>query len=372
MKPRLIVLAVVLLAMASVVGGYSNPSVISAQVPTPVNTPIPRSALPPPLPALYLGTITAAGQPVPDGMILVGRIGNYETPPVIIEDGRYDVLKVTPPDGSFIGKALTFHLGDVEADQRSVFQPGQAHHFFNLTFATLPEATPTPVIAPSVYSGEIVVAGGFVADGSILIAQVGNFQSPPAAIIAGAYQNLVLNPSDDSLIGQPVRFILNGVESLPPTPLQFFNPGTFSTVNLIYLSQPELTPTPIAPTETPEPPTPEPTEVPPTPAPTDTPLPPTATATNTAVPTATAVPPTATAVPPTPTQVVIRVTATSTTTAAQPEASPTPEPEGGACSLPLGHSSPIAGLGQALFLFGPVFLLGAYRYRGAYRHRRRR
>lgn len=362
MKPRLFLLAALLLLMGAVFGSYSTTAIVYGQVPTP--TTIPSAALPPPLPALFLGTITAGGEAVPDGMTLVGRIGeDYETPPVIVEDGRYDVLKVTPPDGSFVGKALTFHLGEVEADQVATFQPGQANHFYNLTFAKLPEPTPTPVIAPSVYSGEIVVAGGFVADGSILIARLGGFDSPPAAIINGAYQNLVLNPNDDNLIGQPVKFFLNGVESLPPTPLQFFNPGTFSTVNLIFLSQPELTATPILPTAIPEVPTEVPTEVPPTPEPTETRVPPTATATKTAVPTATLVPPTATPVPSTPTQVVIQVTATSTKVAKTPEPSPTPEPEGGACSLPLGHSSPLAGLGQSLFLFGPVFLLGAYRFR---------
>ena len=113
------------------------------RIPTPTSTA--NLMLPRPWPALYLGTITAAGQSVPDGMILVGRIGgNYETPPVIVENGRYDVLKVTPPNGSFVGKTLTFYLGDVEADQVSSFQPGRVNHFFNLTFPRLPEATPTP------------------------------------------------------------------------------------------------------------------------------------------------------------------------------------------------------------------------------------
>ena len=200
-----------------------------------------------------------------------------------------------------------------------------------------------------------------------LIARIGDYESPPAAILeTGEYVNLVILTEDESLIGLPVEFFLNGEASTPPA-IGVFEPGARQVLDLIFGSvPPTATPVPTA--------TPAPTA---TPEPTATPLP-----TNTAVPpTATVVPPTLVAGPPTATAVPPTATPEPTATPVPPTATPVPPPtavpevvvaetpdeeeeeEGGdgACSstsgLPFGQSA-----ANMLLLFAPVVMLGGVRY----------
>ncbi len=313
--------------------------------------------LPPPIPALYGGTATVSGSPVPDGMRITARIGTYESAPVEVRNGRYSSLVVAPPDASFSGRTITFHLEGVQANQTDTFAAGKRNLSFNLTFPRLPEPTPTPtpfVISPMVYSGNIVIAGGTVPPGATLVARVGSYESAPAVIEGQRYSNLVLLPEDESLVGQPVEFFLNGVKSAPHPVAQVFTPGESRTLDLVFFNVP--TPTP---TSTPVPPTPTP--VPPTATPTRTPMPPTPTPVPpTATPTSTPVPPTPTSVPATPTP-----RPTNTPAVAQPSPTPTPEVSGGGCSAPLGGSAGMAGLASFLLLVAPVaMLIGRRRLRG--------
>ncbi len=310
--------------------------------------------LPPPIPAVYGGTATVNGSPVPDGFHITARMEGYESAPVEVTGGRYSSLVVAPPDTSFSNKTISFYLDGVRANQTDTFTAGKRNLSFNLTFPGLPEPTPTPtpfVISPMVYTGNIVISGGTVPAGATLVAKVGSYESAPAVIEGQRYSNLVLLPEDESLVGQPVEFFLNGVKSAPPPVAQVFTPGESRTLDLVFFNVPTATPT-----ATPVPPTPTNTPVPPTatPTPTRTPLPPTATP---VPPTAT---PTATPVPPTPTNTPVPPTPTprpTSTPAAQPSPTPTPQVSGGGCSAPLGGSAGMAGLASFLLMVTPVAML---------------
>ena len=335
------------------------------------NTPTPQAGPPQGIPQIPM-VVTGQAVGVPDGFKVVARIVKgpavYESEPGEVEDERY-FLTVGPPDSRFISEEIVFYLEGAAANERLQHAPGARQFNFNLTFEEIPVATltPTPVpVLPATYSGTIVVAGLAVNPSMVLLVRVGNYQSPPAAILDnGEFVNLVIITDDESLIGVPVEFFLNGEASTPPA-IGVFEPGSRQVVDLVFGSVPP-TETPL-PTSTPLPTaTPEPTA---TPLPTETPVPPTATV---VPPTLVAGPPTATAVPPTATP---EPTATPVPPTATPVPPPTAVPEvvvaetpdeeeeeggGGACSstsgLPFGQSA-----ANMLMLFAPVVMLGGARY----------
>ena len=328
---------------------------ISAQGQTPVATPV-QSV--PPIPMIVSGFAEGA----PDGYSVVARIAHgvvvYETQPSIIKDGKY-LLKVAPPQG-FINAEVVFSLEGVEAFERISHSPGASHFNFNLTFPEIPLATltPTPVpVLPSTYQGTITIAGIAVNEDMSLVVKVGDYTSPPAVILeSGEFLNLVILTEDESLIGTPVEFFLEGEASTPAT-IGVFEPGSRQVVDLIFGSVPPTetptpTETPVPPTETPVPPTETPTATPvPTDTPTATPVPPTATPVPTDTPTP--VPPTATLEPtatPVPTNTAVPVV----------ELEPEEEPSGGC--LVAGRITFGQAAANMLMLFAPLVMLGGAKY----------
>ena len=333
------------------------------------NTATPAAAPPQGVPQIPM-VVTGEAIGAPDGFKVVARIVKgaavYETLPAVIKDGKY-FLTVGPPDSRFISEEIVFLLEGTEANERLLHQPGVNRFGYDLTFEAIPEATLTPTpepVLPATYSGTLIIAGFRATPDMELVARVGDYVSPPAAILdTGEYLNLVILTEDESLIGAPVEFFLNGEPSTPPA-IGVFEPGSRQVVDLIFGDVPP-TATPVA-TSTPLPTaTPEPTA---TPAPTNTPVPPTATPqppTATPEPTATAVPPTAT---PEPTATPVPPTATPVPPTAVPEVAATSEGEddeddggGGICSstssLPFEQSA-----ANMLVLFAPVVMLGGAKY----------
>ena len=182
---------------------------------------------------------------------------------------------VGPPNRTFNDHQITFHLdGKVQATETPTYRvqasPTDIFHLgFDLTFPNLPapDPTPTPRVAlPAIFAGEIVVSAGLVPDGATIVARMGSYESAPGIVEGQTYEQLIVNPGDIALEGQPVEFVLNGVTAITMgTYLSGANNDSF------LLAFPALpTPTPEA---TPEP-TPEPTpEATPEPTPEATPEP---------------------------------------------------------------------------------------------------
>ncbi|MDA1348554.1 MAG: hypothetical protein O3A47_06760 [Chloroflexi bacterium] len=338
----------------------------------------------PPLPFIYSGTAMVNGAPVPDGLTIMARVGDYESLLIVVLGGVYLGLTVVPSEPRLFGATITFHLDGVQADQTDIFAPQglpTVKGNFNLSFPRLPDPTPTPTAVvltatptplsaqPSVYSGDLTVSGGEVPANAKLVARIGNYESDPALLSGTGYRSLVVAPDDLTFVGRAIEFFLDGVRARTT---DVYRSGEFvRDFNLVFFGLP--TPTPMAtatrtptPTLTPSPPTatPTPTGTPVPSTPTPTPRPPTATPTPTATRTAT---PTPTVTLPPPTATATETPASPTVARAQetPEPTPTPEPTGGGCFSPRGGVAAATGLGNVLLLGAPLALVvGLRRRRG--------
>ena len=333
----------------------------------------------------YYGDATVDGEPVPDGHTIVGRVGDYESKPVIVSDGKYAGLSVAA-DASLAGQTITFFLGDMQANETDIYDPRTGavpfiETGFDLTFSALPVPTPEPTAVPAntpvprpspqasptpqapppfptpeaaepmvFVSGLVFIRGTSEAPtDSILVARIGdNYQSEPAAAIAtdGTYGGLVVDPGDTSFEGSEIRFFLNGI---PARTTAVYQGGKLErTFDILFTDYP----TPL-PTHTPVPtntPIPTPTNTPaPVPTPTHTPVPPTSTPapTQTPIPTSTPIPPTSTPVP-TPVPAPTQSEPTPTDTA--------PVEESGGC-FSAAQVSPLTGAVNAILLMAPLGLI---------------
>ena len=336
----------------------------------------------PPIPAIYSGTATVGGQLVPDGQLIIGRVGNYESDPAFVSNGTFDLV-VAPPDSSLINQKLSFFLGgQVEADRTVNFVPASVDLDFDLAFPKLPDPTPTATAIPTstprtaptiVYSGSIIVAGTDVPSGATLVANLGSYQSLSALIEENNYRALVVDPGDGELLGDSIVFTLNGFAATQDVT---YKEGELSrNLDLIFVGLPAPTATP---TLTPLPTaTRVPTATPlPTATPTSTPIPTqTATRTPTTIPSATPTrTPTRTPAPtftprptrtPTPEATATEIpTQIPSPTSSAIEASPTVTPEeegGGFACVPFLDVSKGTGAMNVLLLLGPIGLIVGYR-----------
>lgn len=268
-----------------------------------------------PAPMIFRGTVTVAGSPAPDGYNIYAQIEDYRSQSVQTKNGRYNVLTVAPPAparlgarNQYAGKTVNFYLDGVQAAETIAFAPSgiPLPQDLNLTFPSLPLPTPTvtpistntpiptntpvptntPIPTPTVpatatpsvanpmtfAAGLIVAITGAVPENAQLTARIGDYYTSAPATIApdGKYYGLIVDPVNANLIGQEIKFFLNGNESR--TTRTFESGAVVQSFDLLF----ELpTPTPVPPTATPEP--------------TATPIP--ASPTETAIPPATATPP---------------------------------------------------------------------------------
>ena len=122
----------------------------------------------PPFPVIYNGNVTIMDAPAPTDVSLVACVDGCDTGwqsnlALIPEPGKYTTLVVGPPDHTFIGKELTFHLvtefGSVQAAETGTLtepkDPSDFTKTLDLHFAEAPPAapeatpTPTPTITPT-------------------------------------------------------------------------------------------------------------------------------------------------------------------------------------------------------------------------------
>ncbi len=99
-------------------------------------------------PAVYSGTVTIAGAKVQDGMVLIARIGNYESFPANLEGPNFTGLVIVTSDEDLVGQPVEFYLNGVAATHSpGPFEPGE-NQWVDLVFLGVP--TPVPPAATPV------------------------------------------------------------------------------------------------------------------------------------------------------------------------------------------------------------------------------
>ena len=241
-------------------------------------------------PYIYYGTATVNGTPVPDDFMIYAEMGSYRSEPVEVSRGSYASLVVAPVEGIFNNETIRFFLDGEPAIETDTYRRSGApviKNNFNLNFAKLPDPTPTPspiptdtptpapipptpvatptptVTEPMTFAaGLVIVTGGVLPPDSVLTARIGDsYESAPSAILTsdGQYGGLVVDPKENSFIGEDVGFYINGQPAR--TTIPFESGGLRRQFDIIFTAEfPTPTPTP-EPSPTPKP-VPTPTETP--------------------------------------------------------------------------------------------------------------
>lgn len=114
-------------------------SIPNLPVPTATPTAIPV------LPAVYSGTVTIAGAPVLPGMVLVARIGSYESFPASLDGPNFTGLVIITTDEALVGQPVEFYLNGVGATHSpGPFEPGKNQRL-DLVFVGVPTPEPTVI-----------------------------------------------------------------------------------------------------------------------------------------------------------------------------------------------------------------------------------
>jgi hypothetical protein len=113
-------------------------------LPLPTPTPTSTSVLP----AVYSGTVTIAGAKVQDGMVLVARIGDYESFPANLEGPNFTGLVIVTSEEDLVGQPVEFYLDGVAATHSpGPFVPGKNQRL-DLVFIGVPTPEPTATLSP--------------------------------------------------------------------------------------------------------------------------------------------------------------------------------------------------------------------------------
>ena len=89
------------------------------------------------------------GGTVPEGAVLVARIGSYESEPALIEGEEYGSLVLNPRDFSLVGQTVEFLLNRVKSGVTDVYESGSIKTNFGLVFIGLPTPTRSPTATPT-------------------------------------------------------------------------------------------------------------------------------------------------------------------------------------------------------------------------------
>ena len=120
------------------------PTATPTLTPTPTPTPIPDTANP----VIYSGKVIVAGGTVPEGAMLVARLGEYEAPALLGADDTYRNLVLAPGDASLIGQNVEFFLDGFKSVTTDVYTGARTVNGFDIVFVGFPTATPTPTATP--------------------------------------------------------------------------------------------------------------------------------------------------------------------------------------------------------------------------------
>ena len=104
----------------------------------------------PPLPIVYDGEVYVDGELLQEEAELTVMIGDWESRPATVADGKFEALVVGPPSVAYVGREMTFHLQDLTASQRFSFSLLTEPSFepLRLDFSRPATAEPTPAVTP--------------------------------------------------------------------------------------------------------------------------------------------------------------------------------------------------------------------------------
>lgn len=89
-------------------------------------------------PSIYSGTLVAAGTSIPSDATLKAKIGDYISPPALINGNNFQNLVISPDKPSYIGEPITFFLNDVKSEPTNeTYVPGVTTNV-TLAFIGLP------------------------------------------------------------------------------------------------------------------------------------------------------------------------------------------------------------------------------------------
>ena len=275
---------------------------INAQVPP--NT-LPSCALPvdttnpdilPPLPRILVfeGSVNVGDQPAPDGTKIyavinlacvageteAGRIGSDATP------GLFNVSLDAPEQQGYEGQAVTFHLEDGTPAAESEIYIGYNSYSYDTgdrsnpspswsfqvrrVDINFPEPPPPPPPDPAgVDFIEGLARSPLNPSGLIgweIFARIGDYDSDPVAIQPNGRFLLVVNPGDESYVGQTIRFLLRGTEIQAFQTLTFIG-DTSAAPRSLDIIFPDPAPPEPEPVPDPEPPVVQPPPIIPVPDP---------------------------------------------------------------------------------------------------------
>ena len=232
------VLALSILATTTINAQVSPDTLPSCEVPID-NT---NSDIPPPLPRVLVfeGNVNVGDAPAPDGTKIyavinlacvageteAGRIGSEATP------GLFNVSLNAPEQQGYEGQPVTFHLEDgTSAAEAEIFigyttysyetgdrsNPTAGWSFqvrrVDINFPEPPPPPPPPPAGIDFIEGlarSPLNPAGLV--GWEVFARVGDYDSDPVSIQPNGRFLLVVDPGDESYIGQTIHFLLRGTE----------------------------------------------------------------------------------------------------------------------------------------------------------------
>ena len=106
-----------------------TPTPMPTATPTPIATPFGQFPL---LFNQFSGTVTLGGQPAPNGEFISAHVKWWVSRPSKIFNGSYTALLVVPNDWALQGQTITFHLGELQAEETAIYN-GQAFIVENLS-----------------------------------------------------------------------------------------------------------------------------------------------------------------------------------------------------------------------------------------------
>ncbi len=169
----------------------------------------------PPRPAVFAGKATIDESPLIAGTIVSAWIdGDMAASTASKSDGTYALRIPQTPGKNFTGREITFMIGSLVANTKSVWQPGGGGEL-NLIATTPGSAQP---VRPAVFGGRVTIDGRPAPDGTTVSAIIGGVVVASGSVVGGRYGITISQPRHQSYSGMTITFMVgNRVMTEPAT-----------------------------------------------------------------------------------------------------------------------------------------------------------